>query len=247
MKLEFAAVSNLGDRPVNEDFYGSQQREPDGWLFALADGLGGHGKGDEASRLAVSAAMELYGGADHGEKTGDLLSRLFDGGQEQLFRRQLEQHCPGSMKTTLNLALVQGERLLLGHVGDTRTYLFRDGAQLLRTRDHSVPQMLVLTGEIRENAIRHHPDRNRLLRVMGAEWDTPKYELEEEIALLPGDALLMCTDGFWEWITEREMLRALKKADSVQDWVALMDGRVQRNGRRAKMDNNTALAVWAMR
>lgn len=245
MKLTFAAVSNLGGRPVNEDSYGSFQRQPEGWLFAVADGLGGHGKGDEASQLAVSTALELYTGAAPGEDSAGQMRRLFEEGQRRLLHRQAEQRCPGSMKTTLNLAMVEKDLLLLGHVGDTRSYLFRGGAQLLRTRDHSVPQMLALTGEIRESAIRHHPDRNRLLRVMGAEWETPKYELEEEIRLNPGDALLLCTDGFWEWITEKEMLKTLKRADSVQNWLHRMDQTVQRAGRRAKMDNNTALAVWA--
>lgn len=66
-----------------------------------------------------------------------------------------------------------------GHVGDSRLYYFKNGKIVKRTLDHSVPQMLVARGEIDEKEIRHHPDRNRLVRVMGMEWDEPKYQVSE--------------------------------------------------------------------
>ena len=100
-----------------------------------------------------------------------------------------------------------------------------------------------IAGEIKDKQIRSHPDRNRLLRVMGVEWEKSKYELSEEGALNDGDAFLMCSDGFWEPITEKEMCRLLKKSNSVEDWLNAMQITVKTNGKETNMDNNTAIAV----
>ena len=113
-----------------------------------------------------------------------------------------------------------------------------------RTLDHSVPQMLVNIGEIDEDEIRNHPDRNRLLRVMGAEWETPQYQYSEKIPLKKGQAFLLCSDGFWELITEKMMIRFLRRADSVDEWLDTMMDYVEEKGKEKNMDNYSAIAVW---
>ena len=79
-----------------------------------------------------------------------------------------------------------------------------------RTIDHSIPQMLALAGEIKEKEIRRHPDRNKLLRVVGTDWENPQYEISEDVEKTGGEAFLLCSDGFWENITEKEMVKCLK-------------------------------------
>ena len=113
-----------------------------------------------------------------------------------------------------------------------------------RTLDHSVPQMLVKSGEIKESEIRNHPDRNRLLRALGLETDRQLYELQEPYPLRKCQAFLLCSDGFWELIEEEKMCSFLKKAESADEWLRLMNEEVQKNGAGKNMDNNSAIAVW---
>ena len=104
--------------------------------------------------------------------------------------------------------------------------------------------MLVLSGEIPERKIRNHPQRNMLLRVMGIEWETPQYKLSGEKTIEDYQAFLLCSDGFWELITEKEMCKLLKKSSSVTEWLQRMAESVRATGKAKDMDNYTAIAVW---
>ena len=112
------------------------------------------------------------------------------------------------------------------------------------TLDHSVPQMMVSRGDLREKDIRKHEDRNRLLRVMGAEWDSPKYQMTGPVRVTRHTSFLLCSDGFWELIDEKMMCRTLKKAGSAREWLGVMEKIVLENGRGTNMDNYSAIAVF---
>ena len=149
------------------------------------------------------------------------------------------------MKTTMvDLILKINGIARWGHIGDSRLYFFRDGELAAHTLDHSVPQMLVNLGEITFEEIRGHEDRNRLIRVIGTEWEGSSYELSQEIAIRDNDSFLMCTDGFWELINEQQMVETLKNAKSVEEWMNSMVEIVMENGKDVNMDNNSAIAVW---
>lgn len=150
------------------------------------------------------------------------------------------------MKTTLVILEIEKERIRWGHIGDSRLYYFVNGRIRERTLDHSVPQMLVSAGEIKEKAIRHHPDRNRLLRVLGTDGDDEpvNYQESEVVKRTGGQAFLLCTDGFWELIEEKKMEAALKKASTPDQWIAAMQEIICKNGRGTNMDNYSAVAVW---
>ena len=132
----------------------------------------------------------------------------------------------------------------IGYVGDSRGYVFRRNKVRTRTLDHSIPQMLALSGEIKESEIRHHPDRNILLRVIGIDWEEPMYALLPRVPLSKCQAFLLCSDGFWELIEEKTMCELLKKAGSVEEWLDSMVRVVRENGAGTDMDNNSAVAVW---
>ena len=234
--LSHATLSKAGGRPNNEDCVGVWE-SGGRVLFALADGLGGHGGGEIASSLAVSKAMEAF-------EAGAKLAQCFLLGQNALIDEQRRRGTPGEIKTTLVLLLADDDIVHWGHIGDSRLYVFDKSKFVSRTKDHSVPQMLLNAGDIRERDIRFHPDRNRLLRVMGIEWDTPRYELSEPCPLESGTSYLLCTDGFWELIDEKDMCRALKAAQNPQEWLDDMEDTVLRNGRGKSMDNYSAVAVW---
>lgn len=148
------------------------------------------------------------------------------------------------MKTTVVCLEIKGDMACLLHVGDSRAYLFEKGGFRRRTIDHSVPQMLVQRGDIQEKDIRHHEDRSRLLRVMGTEWDSPKYSIEKDIRIGHKTSFLLCSDGFWEWITEKEMSHLLKKADTPEGWLHSMEQVIRREGMGSNLDNYSAVAVF---
>lgn len=238
MKITYAISTFPGDREPNEDFAAAEY-SGGRYCFTIADGLGGHGRGEAASRLVCETAQHCF-------KEHDMCSieTMFEEAQEKLLQKQREENAADAMKTTLNVLVVGGDCIRGGHVGDTRSYYFKKSKLVWRTKDHSVPQMMVSMGEIKEKDIRHHVDRNRLLRVMGIEWNKPQYVLSNEVKPGRDQAFLMCTDGFWEYIEDRDMEKCLKKAADVQGWLDAMNAIVRQNGKGSNMDNYTAIAVW---
>ena len=233
-------LSNAGGRENNEDSVGMYQNEQE-YCFVLADGLGGHGKGEVASRLAVETCVNVFAREGAGE---EVLSQSFDQAQQAILKGQKEDYHAQDMKTTLVLLHVGEEGIWWGHIGDSRLYYFKNKKLAERTLDHSVPQMLVAAGQIKEKQIRNHPDRNRLLRVLGIDWDAPKYQIGEMTAREGSQACLLCSDGFWELIDEKKMQHCLKKAKTPGQWLTLMEEIVNKNGQGKNMDNYSAVAVW---
>ncbi|MCM1056118.1 MAG: protein phosphatase 2C domain-containing protein [Firmicutes bacterium] len=238
MEITYAISTFPGDREQNEDF-AIAGCNGGRYCFAVADGLGGHGRGEVASGLVCETALQCFQ-----EQELCSVETMFEKAQERLLQRQREENAVDAMKTTLNMLVVDERSICGGHIGDTRTYYFRRNKLISRTKDHSVPQMMVSMGEIKDRDIRRHVDRNRLLRVMGTEWDKPQYVLSKEIRPEHKQAFLLCTDGFWEYIEDKEMEKCLKKATDVQNWLDTMNAIVCENGRSSDMDNYTALAVW---
>lgn len=241
MYITYSYMSKEGERENNEDSVGAWMVGSDIALFVLADGLGGHGRGEEASALVTEQAIEIF---RRRYRTKNCLERCFCLSQEVLLEKQKREHAANKLKTTLVLLKIVGDTVEWGHVGDSRLYHFKDGALAERTLDHSVPQMLVAAGEIDEAEIRHHPDRNRLLRVMGSEWERPQYQLRAPLSVHGGEAFLLCSDGFWENVTEAEMETCLRKAHDVRSWLCAMERIAARNGRGTHMDNYSAVAVF---
>ena len=215
--------------------------EADRQCFVLCDGLGGHGMGDTASQLAVQVCLNLF------ENTADLSAfpgEALQASQDILLAEQMARNAQQKMKTTGVVLAMDRENAYIGHVGDSRLYIFEKNKVRKRTLDHSIPQMLVMTGDIKESEIRHHPERNMLLRVLGIPWEEPMYECMAPVPLNKCQAFLLCSDGFWEYITEKEMCELLKTSANVEEWLSRMAGTVKRNGKNENMDNNTAVAVW---
>ena len=238
--ITYATLTNAGSRKINEDSVGIREYKNKHW-FSLADGLGGHGKGEVASALAVEEslrALEWDGNLE------ELLAQAVMAAQEKLLREQQRLGAFHEMKTTLVMLGIENNLARWVHVGDSRLYLFERDKLLERTLDHSVPQMLVAQGEIREKDIRFHEDRNRLLRVLGTSWERPRLTVSPGTLLKDNHSFLMCTDGFWELIDEKEMGRLLKKSQSPREWLSLMETVIKKNGSGKNMDNYSAIAVF---
>jgi serine/threonine protein phosphatase PrpC len=238
--MTFHMITNQGTRDYNEDTAACVEVDGD-FCFIVADGLGGHGKGEVASGKTVEVfereAKKRY------ENNESLLKAAFQSAQDEILAMQEAQNDKLSMKTTaVSLSIIDG-KCQWGHVGDSRLYAFKKNKLAERTLDHSVPQMLVLSGDIKEKHISKHPDRNRLLRVIGIEWDSPRYDLSDEFPVSEYQAFLLCTDGFWEFIETKKICKFLKKSKNAEEWLKLMASEVEKNGKGKDMDNYTAIAV----
>ncbi len=207
MILDIAKYTNSGGHQINEDsiYCGSD-------LFIVADGLGGHYGGENASAAAVSYISESY----RGDISDSAIEQLVQGANDAVNKLNDDSH------TTLAAAFISGERIRVANVGDSRVYIFRKNKVLSVTKDHSVCQVAVDMGEMSYEDIRFSDDRSRLLKVLGGEAALNFKAKYEPIELYDGDAFLLCSDGFWEYVHEREMEADLIKADSAESWKRFM-------------------------
>ena len=238
-EYEVSFYSDTGNRDTNEDAVGVFENGTNK-CFVLCDGLGGHGMGDEASALVKDTFGNRFSGV---KDIGSFLPETFAAAQDILMAEQQARGAKQKMKTTAVACVTDGKKLYFGHVGDSRLYVFFKNKVLTRTLDHSIPQMLAIANEIDESEIRNHPERNYVLRVLGIDWEEPMYEIRKPIPLRKCQAVLLCSDGFWELIDESEMCRALEDSSTARDWLDMMVKAVKTNGTEKNMDNNSAIAV----
>lgn len=237
--LDYAVLSKVGSREVNEDSVAAGEKKGS-CCFVVCDGLGGHGMGDTASSLVANVFLEEF----HSRDCYDgFLSSAFSLAQERLTARQSESRVTNKMRTTAAALFTDGQNAFIGHVGDSRVYVFRRQGEAIRTLDHSVPQILALSGEITEAQISQHPDRNMLLRAMGTAWDQPMYQLMPPVALSECRAFLLCSDGFWEYISADQMQSLLRQSRTAEEWLRAMQRLVEQAGAGEKMDNYSAIAI----
>ena len=238
----YSAISMIGKREINEDSL-AIGRNANISFFIVADGLGGHDKGELASQLVVKTMKQVMSTSDI-QQPDRLIDDAILKAQKELMEEQTRHRILNQMKTTVVVLCICEDVLCWGHVGDSRLYAFKKNKVVERTLDHSIPQMLVISKEIPERKIRTHPQRNMLLRVMGVGWENPRHEISEKKAATDYQAFLLCSDGFWELITEKQMEHLLKKSKNVEEWLRRMTQIVEESGRKKDMDNYTAIAIW---
>jgi len=237
--MNYSIISESGDREENEDYAlsGISERLS---CFILCDGLGGHGAGDIASRIVSNTIKDYF--IENQSVDNANISNAFKTAQNMLLNKQKANNELFGMRTTAAILLTDSNTLKIAHIGDTRVYVFYKNKIVMRTYDHSVPQMLVMTGEIKEKHIRGNLQRNILLRAMGMKWGSCKYEISEPRPVSKCQAFLLCSDGFWEYIDEKTMCRYLRKSRNSEEWINLMTEEVRKNGYGNEMDNYTAIA-----
>lgn len=239
--INYSSVSDKGGRGINEDAF-SVAVGSDKYCFTLCDGLGGHGNGDVASSEVTKLFSDIF---ENKDMTADeFFLEAYSQANKRVLELQEENGSSNGMKTTVVSLVISDKECRWSHLGDSRLYCFAKNSVKARTYDHSVPQMLVLSKEIKEKDIRFHPDRNKILRAIGADEETPKYQLSEPLKLEDCSAFLLCSDGFWELISERKMCSLLRKSKNAEDWLQKMEQAVIKKGRSINMDNYTAIAVF---
>ena len=241
MTITYAMRTNQGERRYNEDAVRMAQHG-DEWLFLLADGLGGIGHGEIASETAVQSAVDRFGWDPNRE---DVLKNCIETAQEAVcVRQKMDEELKGMATTFVGLHLINGFAKW-AHIGDSRLYYFKKGELMARTLDHSVPQMLVNVGSILPSDIRHHPDRSRLIRIIGNQWDgSDNYTSAYPVSVAEGDSFLLCSDGMWEWVEDREMETLLQDSKQVLEWLSALERLASERGRGNNMDNYSAVCVY---
>jgi serine/threonine protein phosphatase PrpC len=234
-------ISEKGTREINEDSISVAKRD-NNFCFTLCDGLGGHNSGDVASSTVTEIFSELFQSAKI--SVDDFFMTAYT--QANCIVNELQNNEDGinGMKTTVASLVISDNKCVWSHLGDSRIYCFNKWKLKSRTLDHSVPQMLVKENEISEKEIRFHPNRNRLLRVIGGDTQRPKYDVSGAVEIDGFYAFLICSDGFWELIDEREMRCCLLRSKTPEQWLNLMEKIVLKHGKNKAMDNYSAIGVF---
>ena len=197
LDAEFAQLSDCGRvRELNEDYVGHvapatrAQVRSHGWLFALADGVGGHRQGEVASRVAVETVLAGFRQSTPGEPHGSLLPRLVQSANTRVYETGLAAGPSGAgMASTLVVCGLRFDRAAVAHVGDSRCYLIRSGNAKLITRDHTVANEQLGLGVLSAQEAAEISTKHVLSRSVGA--DLFVNVETNEVPLLPGDVLLL--------------------------------------------------------
>jgi PPM family protein phosphatase len=228
MNVRVGSASDIGQvREGNEDSF--LVLAP---LYIVADGMGGHRGGEVASSLALETIQRLF---EAGQ--GTLAEQVIEANRAVFERSQADRSVAG-MGTTLTAALVNGDRVHLAHVGDSRAYLFRGGDLSMITEDHTLVHRMVMEGEITEAEAETHPHRSILTRALGVD---PSVQVDEmDVQLAPGDRILLCSDGLTGMVPDGQIREILSTTLDPQEAV---DALVRVANRAGGIDNITAVIL----
>lgn len=175
-------------------------------LFAVADGMGGAQAGELASRLAAAALREEQGEVMGGEER---VASLIQEANRRVYQRSAEDRAVSGMGTTLTIALVEDGRVAIGHVGDSRAYLIRDGKLEQLTEDHSLVAELVRSGKLSPEEAETHPQRSVITRALGTD---PDVDVDTfSIETRGGDLFLLCSDGLTSMVADDAILKIVEQ------------------------------------
>jgi PPM family protein phosphatase len=243
LDITMATRSEVGRRKGNEDDLRCGGADAL-WYAVLADGAGGHEHGAEASRRAVTHIEDSLADASP-PFASEHLTRSVRAAHAELQGRQQGTQGLQRMHTTVVVLWIdaRAERALWAHVGDSRLYRLRHGSVDVITRDDSVVQRMVDGGLLRQDEARTHPQKNQLIAALGVDDGVDPHTVAQPVALDDGDAFLLCSDGWWEPLSDADIAQALADADTVQDWLDAMQRQIE-NRASPKQDNFSAIAVW---
>lgn len=200
-------------------------------LYLVADGMGGHNAGGFASRYAVETVVEQINRSQE-EEAFSLLCEAIEEANLQVRRKALEDESMSGMGTTLVAATIDGDRLLVANVGDSRLYLVGETIRQITT-DHSLVEEMVRMGGINREQARNHPDKNIITRAIGAgEEIKPDFF---EVKLKKNDRIFMCTDGVSNMLTDEEIFCILQEPGGEEEQIRRIVQAANEQGGRDNM------------
>ena len=240
MRLRYASLTHRGMvRGNNQDFVGEFVRENRWALFLVADGMGGHQKGEVASNMAVNLFGEFFQREDReGSNPTETLLKIFREVNRSILLEGRRDPLTNGMGTTLTLLLVKGEKAWVGHIGDSRLYRIRTQRIEQLTQDHSVVCRLVRNGLLTPEQAKNHPQKNVIYQSLGLKEEINP-DILSSLSLRPGDRFLLCSDGISNVLSDQELLRFSSQKDP-QKAVSFL---IEEANRRGSPDNVTVSLV----
>lgn len=213
MTLDSYSFTSQGGRSYNQDAVGSAEM-PGGGIFVVADGLGGHLDGEQASKCAVDTILARQ--PARGELLTDWLAARIKQANANILELQRQRR--SNMKSTVAALVVSGTDGAWANVGDSRVYYLHNRAIADFTEDHSVAYKKYKAGQITRAQISTDEDQSLLLRALGSpERNQPDLGSAGH-PIEPGDGFFLCSDGMWEYVLDEEILADFLKADTAQAW-----------------------------
>ena len=226
------SITDIGKkRKLNQDYVYTSETPvgPLPNLFLVADGMGGHKAGDYASRCAIETVVDYIGRTGDVEPVGILEAAVARANEMVRYKASSDEAYNG-MGTTLVAATIEGNRMRVANVGDSRLYVVGSRKINQITRDHSYVEEMVRMGEIRRDQARSHPDKNIITRAVGAEENIAVDFFD--VTLQPGDIVLMCSDGLTNMIEDEEIRMILQgKRDLVEKAESLVNAANNNGGK----------------
>jgi PPM family protein phosphatase len=217
LEIDFAEFSDPGRvRLENEDYLGhvapdtAEQARSHGWLFVVADGVGGHEKGEVASRTAVETVLEGFREAPRAQPLSSLLQSLV----RKANTRVLEAGMSSGMATTLVACALRYDRAVIAHVGDSRCYLIRQKTARVLTRDHTVASEHARLGLLSSEDMAGAETRHILSRSLGTELSVSVETSDHQV--LPGDVLVLCSDGLHGALSSSDIAAIVSETANVE-------------------------------
>jgi PPM family protein phosphatase len=241
MKFALYQDSVIGGRSINQDRMGYSYTK-DALLLVVADGMGGHVKGEVAAQIAlqaIGALFHMYAKPAIAHPIS-FLDEALRRAHREILRYQTENNMPESPRTTIVVSLVQNGLAWWAHAGDSRLYWVRGNKVLERTRDHSKVEAMVAMGLIDESEQDDHPERNKVFNCLGSPFE-PTLEVSAGVQLQPGDYLLLCSDGVWGGFKDNDLVASLSQASLDTVIPELVRRGSQKYGKGA--DNATAIGI----
>jgi protein phosphatase len=223
LELEFAQCSDAGrTREKNEDYFGYAQpatpaeAQSHGWLFVVADGVGGQALGEVASRTAVDSLLANFRRSAGGEAFPALLRRLVQAANQAVYEAGRSAGPGGiAIGTTVVVCALRYDRAVVAHVGDSRCYLVRNGQAAALTRDHTIAGEQLRLGLVSASEAAASGNRHVLSRSLGNDLFV-NVDISDH-ALLPGDVLMLCSDGLHNAVPERDIAQMLRTSLDLND------------------------------
>jgi len=240
MSWQFSMASDIGGRKEQQDCLDKLSLNgSDTHLVIVADGMGGHRDGALAARMVVETARQRLSADQLSDPRAFLKSLCLESHQAINELGGNDERSPGS---TCILLYVNGPEAYWAHVGDSRLYHFRNGELHNRTQDHSVAQLMVEQGRLQEGDVAGNPLQNQLyMRLGGDKTPQPEFgasEIEDD------DIFMLCSDGFWAYITPEEAVSTLKQLPPEEDGAARLVAIARERGGSTGDNISLALTRW---
>lgn len=239
--MEWGVRTDIGKtRENNEDYYFVDKKHHR--IFIVADGMGGHNGGEIASKIAIESVSSRIN-----EHLNDINDRTIDvkiiqnaiyEANEIIHQKSLLNKDLDGMGTTITMAIILGNKIYIGHIGDSRAYLLQNDKLIQLTQDHTLVSELVKNGSITETEAKSHPKRNVITKALGTDIKVEPDILYKEFH--DDNIIILCTDGLTNAITNKEIESSFIDSDNIQE---TCDHLVNLSNIRGGYDNITILAI----